>query len=121
LQERFSEQTSNAISIALFVTKWIHGLETRQDRAKNPLDPAELKNLQNFQTLITEVETDYESRGSLAADVANVWACFFDDTWVWGITPRMGHSLRLLSRAYAEDWKRNNDMVEGEGFNFDGS
>jgi hypothetical protein len=105
-------------SIALFVTKWIHGLETRHDRANNSLDPAEFDNLQNFQTLIGEVETDYESIGSLAADVANVWACFLDDTWVWGITPRMGHLLRLLSRAYAEDWKKNNGMMEEEGCSF---
>jgi hypothetical protein len=110
------------ILIALFVTKWIHGLETRHDMANNPLDPAEIENLQNFQTLIAEVETDYERVGSLAADVANVWACFLDDTWVWGITPRMGRLLRLLSRAYSEDWKKHNDngSESMDGF-FDGS
>jgi hypothetical protein len=111
--------------LALFVTKWIHGLETRQDPANNPLNAAEIENLQNFKILIAEVETDFDSIGSLAADVANVWACFLDDTWVWGITPRMGHLLRLLSREYAEDWKRTNgngdDTMERDDFSFDGS
>ncbi len=111
--------------LALFDTKWIHGLETRQDPENNPLNPAEIENLQNFKILIAEVETDFDSIGSLAADVANVWACFLDDTWVWGITPRMGHLLRLLSKEYAEDWRRNTENGVGtmgrDGFSFDGS
>jgi hypothetical protein len=87
----------------LFVTKWIHGIETYQSTPGGPLDEGETENLNNFRTLLLDLDGDYEGSGSLAADVSHVWAEFLDDTWVWGITPRMGNLLRLLSKAYLED------------------
>jgi len=97
------EHAIAAWDCALFVTKWIHGIETYQSTPGGPLEEGETENLTNFRTLLSEVDGDYEGSGSLAADVAHIWAEFLDDTWVWGITPRMGNLLRLLSRAYVED------------------
>ncbi|KAL3426708.1 zinc finger protein [Phlyctema vagabunda] len=91
---------------ALFVTKWIHGLETQRCVPGGPPNAAESENLSNFRVLLEEVDGDHEIGESIAANVANVWASFLDDTWVWGVTPRMAHLLRLLSKAYAEDWKQ---------------
>ena len=78
-------------------------METRHPD-DDPLDPAEAQNFANFIELLNEVENDYDGKGSLAGEVARVWACFLDDTWVWAITPRMGHVLRLLSKAYIQEW-----------------
>ncbi|KUJ13361.1 uncharacterized protein LY89DRAFT_785082 [Mollisia scopiformis] len=97
------EHAIAAWDCALFVTKWIHALETRHPD-DDPLDPAEAQNFANFSELLNEVESDYDGKGSLAGEVARVWACFLDDTWVWAITPRMGHVLRLLSKAYIKEW-----------------
>jgi hypothetical protein len=37
-----------------------------------------------FKQLLFEVDSDYCGKGSLAAEVTKIWACFLDDTWVWG-------------------------------------
>lgn len=95
-----------------------------------PPNDEEMKNLTNFSQLLAEVDSEYNGKGSLAAEVTRVWACFLDDTWVWGskssyllhitstnllnnadhafvelVTPRMGHVLRLMSAAFAEEWR----------------
>ena len=49
-----------------------------------PPDTEEMKNLVNFRELLTEVDSEYDGKGSLAAEVTRIWACFLDDTWVWG-------------------------------------
>lgn len=51
---------------------------------QNPPDEEELNNLNNFKEFLTEVDSEYDGRGSLAAEVTRLWASFFDDTWVWG-------------------------------------
>ncbi|KAH8587007.1 hypothetical protein B0O99DRAFT_747902 [Bisporella sp. PMI_857] len=97
------EHAIAAWDCALFVTKWIHGIETNQSTPRGAPDIAEAENIAKFRELLLDAESDYERTESLAADVAHVWADFLDDTWVWGITPRMGHLLRLLSKAYLKD------------------
>ena len=49
-----------------------------------PPDTEEMKNLVNFRELLTEVDSEYDGKGSLAAEVTRIWDCFLDDTWVWG-------------------------------------
>jgi len=97
------EHAVAAWDCALFVTKWIHVMEMQQQEI--PPNEAEAQNLRNFKTLLSEVDSDYDGSGSLAGEVARVWAGFLDDTWVWGITPRMGRVLRQLSDAFIKDWE----------------
>lgn len=78
-------------------------METHQILPAGPLEKEETDNLTEFRSILAEVDDDYQGSGSLAGDVAAVWAQCLDDTWVWGITPRMSNLLRLLSKAYAED------------------
>lgn len=98
------EHAIAAWDCALFVTKWIHAMETEQHEV--PPNEEEMKNLDNFRELLAEVDSGYDGVGSLAGEVARVWAAFLDDTWVWGITPRMGQVLRQLADAFNTDWKK---------------
>ena len=98
------EHAVAAWDCALFVTKWIHAMEMQQD--VDPPNKEESINLCNFRELLTEVDSKYDGKGSLAGEVARVWASFLDDTWVWGITPRMGQALRQISNAFTKDWER---------------
>ncbi|KFY79552.1 hypothetical protein V499_01484 [Pseudogymnoascus sp. VKM F-103] len=97
------EHAIAAWDCALFVLKWIHTMEMQQREL--PPNDEEMRNLTNFAQLLTEVDSEYNGKGSLAAEVTRVWASFLDDTWVWGITPRMGYVLRLMSAAFAEEWR----------------
>lgn len=51
---------------------------------ENPPNEEEARNLANFRELLTDVDSEYDGKGSLAAEITRVWACFLDDTWVWG-------------------------------------
>ena len=97
------EHAVAAWDCALFVTKWIHAMEMQQQEL--PPNQEEMRNLVNFRELLAEVDSDYKGFGSLAGEVTRIWAGFLDDTWVFGITPRMGKVLRQLSNAFAQDWK----------------
>lgn len=44
----------------------------------------EQKNLDDVKELLREVESTFDDRCSVAAQVARVWAGLLDDTWVWG-------------------------------------
>jgi hypothetical protein len=104
--------------LALFVTKWVHILETHSFLLSTPSSTSalagippiaaeELTNMQNLRMLLAEVDSEYrEGKSSLAAEVVRTWAEFLDDTWVWGATPRMGTVLRALGKVYDEEWKR---------------
>lgn len=96
------EHAVAAWDCALFVTKWIHGMEMQQQLV--PPNKDEMRNLDNFRELLSEVDSGYTGCGSLAGEVARIWAGFLDDTWVWGITPKMGQVLRQLSDAFKDDW-----------------
>lgn len=97
------EHAVAAWDCALFVTKWIHVMEMEQQAL--PPNEDEMRNIVNFRGLLREVDSGYNGSGSLAGEVARVWASFLDDTWVFGITPRMGKALRQLSDAFAQAWK----------------
>jgi len=97
------EHAVAAWDCALFVTKWIHAMEMQQQ--DTPPNDEEMGNLVNFRELLVEVDSGYHGTGSLAGEVARVWAGFLDDTWVWGITPRMGQVLRQLSHAFSKGWE----------------
>ena len=62
----------------------------------------EAQTMQAVKTLLSEVEDglDTEEEASLAAGLARYWASFYDDTWVWGVTPRMANILRELATCY---------------------
>jgi hypothetical protein len=96
------EHAIAAWDCALFATKWIHTLEIQQQ--ESPPDQDEIKVLLNFRQLLDEVDCQYDGTGSLAGEIARIWASFFDDTWVWGLTPRMGQVLKQLSEAFNQDW-----------------
>jgi hypothetical protein len=77
-----SIRVADFVLLALFVTKWIHAMELQQQ--EHPPNDEETKNLANFRELLNEVDSEYDGKGSLAAEITRVWACFLDDTWVWG-------------------------------------
>ena len=58
--------------------------------------------MQAIKNLLSEVEDGLETEEdcSLAASLARYWAGFYDDTWVWGVTPRMANILRELATSY---------------------
>jgi hypothetical protein len=89
---------------ALLATKWVHTLEMSQ--LDNPPTQDELMIISNFRDLLSEADSDYDGYGSLAGEILGVWANLMDDTWTWGITPRMAQVMRKLSTAFKEDWKR---------------
>jgi hypothetical protein len=93
----------------------MHAIETQQHLPGHAANEAEQKNLDNFRSLLEEVDAEYYDTGSMAAEVARTWAWFLDDTWVWGITPKMGAVLRMLGDAYEEDWRRKVPSQSGDG------
>ena len=57
--------------------------------------------MRTIRDLLSEFEDESSSpMDSLAAKLARFWASFYDDTWVWGVTPRMGWILRELANCY---------------------
>ncbi|KAI9053707.1 hypothetical protein LZ554_002660 [Drepanopeziza brunnea f. sp. 'monogermtubi'] len=99
------EHAAAAWDCALFVSKWVHEMEMQQRNV--PPNADEMRILVNFRKLLEEVDSSYDGSGSMAAEISRTWAGFLDDTWVWGVTPRMGQVLRLLSAAFAKDWAKN--------------
>src|ERR1700761_1664203 len=88
---------------ALLVTKWVHAIEieTRSDKGR-PITELEGQTMQAIKNLLAEVEDGFDTEvdSSLAAKLARYWAAFYDDTWVWGVTPRMANILRELATCY---------------------
>jgi hypothetical protein len=89
---------------ALLATKWVHTLEMSQ--LEHPPTQDELMIISNFRDLLSEADSDYNGYGSLAGEIMGVWASLMDDTWTWGITPRMAQVMRKLSSAFKQDWKK---------------
>ncbi|OAL17720.1 hypothetical protein AYO22_11376 [Fonsecaea multimorphosa] len=89
---------------ALLVTKWVHAIEveTRSGPDCQSISELETQTMQAIRNLLSELEDglDNETGSSLAAKLARYWAGFYDDTWVWGLTPRMGYILRELANYY---------------------
>ena len=75
-------------------------------QVENPPNQDELMIISNFRDLLSEADSDYSGNGSLAGEVSGVWASLMDDTWTWGITPRMAQVMRKLSSAFKQDWHK---------------
>ncbi|KAB2569479.1 Respiration factor 2 [Lasiodiplodia theobromae] len=80
----------------LFVSKWVHAVQMEGGAA----DGEEERIVAQLEGLLEEMEYGYDGVGSLAAAVTRAWAGFLTDTWVWGVTPRMGYILMQLATAY---------------------
>ena len=88
--------------LALLVTKWVYAieLETGQGSVAGTSE-LEGQTMQTIRNLLAEYEDESSSQfQSLAAKLALYWASFYDDTWVWGVTPRMGWILRELANCF---------------------
>ncbi|KAK7897227.1 hypothetical protein LTR67_005116 [Exophiala xenobiotica] len=94
---------------ALLVTKWVHVLEIETAQTGAVISELEEHTMRTISNLMAEVEDgmDFSSSGdnnqgnvSVAAKLTRYWAGFYDDTWVWGVTPRMGWVLRELACCY---------------------
>lgn len=86
---------------SLFLTKWVHTLQVQEKT--QPPDAEEKKVLEQVKTILGEMEHEYDGEGSLAAAVARACATYLSDTWVWGVTPRMGSVLTKLADAYEKN------------------
>ncbi|KPI35705.1 uncharacterized protein AB675_1235 [Cyphellophora attinorum] len=84
---------------ALLVTKWVYAMEVLQ-AAGSMITADEQQVLSDVHSLLDEVEPFREQGVSAASILSRVWAGFYEDTWVWGVTPRIGRSLRALANAY---------------------
>ncbi|KAK5094653.1 hypothetical protein LTS08_008509 [Lithohypha guttulata] len=71
----------------------------RLDKKGAPITDHEREVLDKVRSLVEEEDYD-GSDILLASNLARLWACFYDDTWVWGVTPRIGWVLRELGNAY---------------------
>jgi len=71
-------------NLALFLTKWIHTVEVQTPTY--PPDKEESQILEHLKELLTEVESDYDGIGSLAAAIAKVWSTFLDDVCFYHIS-----------------------------------
>ncbi|KAF5543434.1 hypothetical protein FPHYL_11289 [Fusarium phyllophilum] len=100
---------------ALLVTKWTHHVE--MDLVRNtPIDPKELKLVNNVKGLLVEAGYDLTESISVAAGVARTWSWYLKDAWFWGITPRMGDILEQLAKAFEQVRKTNRrqSIIEAE-------
>ncbi|KAK5063032.1 hypothetical protein LTR84_005108 [Exophiala bonariae] len=85
---------------ALLVTKWVHMIEVETIRGRSRvLSEREEQLIQNMGDILAE-DDGIDQATSMAARLAEHWASFYDDTWVWGVTPRIGWILRELSNCY---------------------
>ncbi|KAK0123927.1 hypothetical protein ONS95_008917 [Cadophora gregata] len=83
----------------LLLTKWVHGQEVMQRRGIG-LEEADTQIIQRVRDMLAEDIEANDLETSLAATLTRSWADFYDDTWIWGVTPKMGTILRQLSEHY---------------------
>ncbi|KAF3808534.1 hypothetical protein GCG54_00006399 [Colletotrichum gloeosporioides] len=83
----------------LLVTKWLYAVECSY-RTNEPVTPEEKQVLDSVRQLLSEVDSQKSQHLSLAAELARMWASIYDDTWVWGVAPRIGWVLRELANMY---------------------
>ncbi|KAK8182028.1 fungal-specific transcription factor domain-containing protein [Phyllosticta capitalensis] len=98
---------------AMFLTKWVHWAETSlleeggsesgssSQSSDWSLEQSERQQLlAKCSHLLREMESEHHGRRNLAAALARSGALFLGDTWVWGVTPRMGNVLTQLADVY---------------------
>ncbi|GIZ49117.1 hypothetical protein CKM354_001215600 [Cercospora kikuchii] len=81
---------------ALVVTKWLHTVE-RARASGHPLSQDELDLLEHITKFFERVEGQVTPPKSVASHAARFLASFYEDTWVWGVTARMGKALQTLA------------------------
>lgn len=81
------------------MTKWLHTVETRQLQGSEP-DNSEKQIIDKVRTLLAEEDDSAITGPSLAAELSRAWSFYYDDVWVWGVTPRMAQMLRQLADHY---------------------
>ncbi|EKD14773.1 uncharacterized protein L3040_004007 [Drepanopeziza brunnea f. sp. 'multigermtubi'] len=85
----------------LLLSKWLHAKESLQRRGIT-LDKVDMQIIQRVRDMLAEDSEPNDSSVSLAAALTRSWAGFYDDTWVWGVTPKMGRILRQLANHYED-------------------
>ncbi|KIV83930.1 hypothetical protein PV11_05912 [Exophiala sideris] len=88
---------------ALLVTKWVHVIEIETAQSNGAfISELEDQTMRTIKSLLADFDDDSSDQAnvSVAAKLARYWAGFYDDTWVWGVTPRMGWVLRELANCY---------------------
>ncbi|KAF4548089.1 Fungal specific transcription factor domain-containing protein 64 [Elsinoe fawcettii] len=102
----------------LLFTKWAHKLEgvvKRSERGVGKgLEEEEGVMVDKLRRLLRDACVDLDGKRvvSLAGEMARLWATFYDDTWVWGVTPRIGWVLRELAVAYEKDLTKTVNELE---------
>ncbi|KAI9159181.1 Zinc finger protein [Paramyrothecium foliicola] len=86
---------------ALLVTKWVHTIECAHESGLM-VTPEERQVLNNICQVLADVDIECSEAQSVAAELARAWAGLFDDTWVWGVAPKIGWVLRELADMYDE-------------------
>lgn len=66
------------LSAALFITKWVHSVETDEINGKEP-KPEEQELLTYMKDLFEEADYDSNESRSFAAGMARIWALFLQD------------------------------------------
>ncbi|PNS14175.1 hypothetical protein CAC42_6688 [Sphaceloma murrayae] len=105
----------------LLFTKWVHrceGLQMRAGRGVGKgLEEEEVVMLDKLRRLLRDACVDLDGRrvASMAGEMARLWASFYDDTWVWGVTPRVGFVLRELAVAYERDLTKTANELDATG------
>ncbi|KZL81312.1 cytochrome p450 [Colletotrichum incanum] len=83
----------------LFTTKWAHSVEL--DAIKGTRSSTrELEILGKMKIILEDADCDPTQGKSIAAGLARACSLVLQDTWVWGITVRMGDILERLAVAY---------------------
>ncbi|POS69664.1 hypothetical protein DHEL01_v211943 [Diaporthe helianthi] len=83
----------------LLLSKWIHVVCTAAALGVG-MDEGESHLLQRISDMLQQEETALDESATLAARLLRYWAAFYDDTWVWGVSPRMAVVFRRLATAY---------------------
>jgi hypothetical protein len=68
-----------------------------------PIEPEEDHLLHSIRNFLRN-DADEVSEPTLAAGVARVFSSYLEDTWVWGVTPRMGWVLGEFADFYDQDF-----------------
>ncbi|GKT48169.1 uncharacterized protein ColSpa_08350 [Colletotrichum spaethianum] len=83
----------------LFTTKWVHSVEIDAMKGTD-LSAEELEVLGKMKIVLEDADYDPGQGKSIAAGLARTCSLVLQDTWVWGITVRMGDILERLAMVY---------------------
>ncbi|CAI7657074.1 unnamed protein product [Penicillium glandicola] len=87
------------IDCAIFLSNCIQKIELDQKRHKDA-SSTELEFLNKVTNLLVDMEHVSDETESLAAGILRMWKQFYDEVWVWGVTPRIARLFEQLACAY---------------------